>query len=262
MHATTLNPIIILCLECSIVFLAFLVRGFSGFAAGLIMTPLLAFFFDLKHAVVISVLLQLMGGGYLTHNAIKASNRKVLRVVMLPSCIACLIGVYALTAFVFKVLLLVLGIATLIFASRMFIAPLQHYLVKLERWPFSISTLIGITSGLLHGLYGAGGPPIVLFLSNEISTKTTLRATLLVYFLVLDLLLVTIYLLLPTVFGSKPLINLTVLQLGALLLIPTFIGARVGYLLQQRVSETGFLKGVALILIITAILHIQKGINQ
>ncbi|HEY0755230.1 MAG TPA: hypothetical protein VGD98_14820, partial [Ktedonobacteraceae bacterium] len=71
------NPTILI-LECCIVFLAFVVRGFCGFGAGLFMTPLLTFFLDLKHAVVISVLLQLVGGGCLTAGTIKASDRNVL----------------------------------------------------------------------------------------------------------------------------------------------------------------------------------------
>jgi uncharacterized membrane protein YfcA len=257
-----LSSTISIAIECGIVFLAFVVRGFSGFGAGLVMTPLLVFFLDVRHAVVVSVLLQLIGGGYLTRGTFKAMNRKVLRGVMLPSCITSLVGLYALTSLNITVLLAVLGIVTIIFATRMFISPLKQYLGNLERWSFSVSPLIGTISGLLHGLYGAGGPPIVLFLSNEISTKTSLRATLIIYFLTLDILLVGVYLLIPTVFTARPLIDLTVLKLGVWLLVPTFLGATVGSWLQQRVSEIVFRRGVALILILTGVFLLQRGITS
>jgi len=262
MQLAALNPILVLSLECGIVFLAFIVRGFSGFGAGLVMTPLLAFFLDLKHAVVISVILQLIGGSYLTMGAIKASNRAILRTVMLPSCLASLLGVYALAALNLRILLLILGIITLIFSVRMFLAPLKDYMNKLERRSFSLGAIIGLASGLLHGLYGAGGPPIVLFLSNEIPTKVTLRATLLIYFLILDILLVIVYLLIPALFASGPFIDLNVLKLGGILVLPTLAGAWVGYLLQKHISETGFRRCVAVILILTSGFLIQKGIIQ
>jgi uncharacterized membrane protein YfcA len=257
-----LSSIISIATQCGIVFLAFVVRGFSGFGAGLVMTPLLAFFLDIKHAVVISVLLQLIGGGYLTRGTFKAMNRKVLRGVMLPSCIASLVGLYALTSLNFTILLAILGIVTIVFAIRMFVSPLKQYLGNLERRSFSISPLIGAMSGLLHGLYGAGGPPIVLFMSNEIPTKTMLRATLIIYFLTLDILLVGVYLLIPAVFTGRPMIDLTVLELGGWLLVPTFVGAAIGSRLQQRVSETVFRRGVALILISSGVFLLQRGISS
>lgn len=259
MHLISPNLLIKTSAECGIVFLAFLVRGFSGFGAGLVMAPLLVFFIDLKHVVVISILLQTVGGGYLTLGALRNINRQTLQAVILPSCLASLLGVYILNVFNFKLLMLFLGIITVIFAVRMFISPFKQYLGRLERWSFSIKTLIGAASGLLQGLYGAGGPPIVIFLSNEIPTKVSLRATLLIYFFVLDALLVIVYLLVPTVFGFESLIDLNVLTLGALLLVPTFLGAIAGYWLQNRVSEIGFRRGLALILVLTGLLLIQKG---
>ena len=128
--------------------------------------------------------------------------------------------------------------------------------------PHSLVTgTIAAFSGLCQGLFGTGGPPIVLFLSHRIRDRTAFRAALLIYFLVLDSVLAVTYFAIALTSSHTSLTGPRVIGLGGTLLIPALVGAAAGDYMQQRFEEAAFRRGVAAILIVAGLLIIQRGLS-
>jgi uncharacterized membrane protein YfcA len=102
-------------------------------------------------------------------------------------------------------------------------------------------------SGLLGGLFGTAGPPIVVFLENQATAKAVLRATLLAYFLAVDVLRMIPY-------AFSKLITIQVLEISAAMFPASLVGAYLGRKLQVRVSESVFRSVVGAVLLATGVL--------
>ncbi|NVM57143.1 MAG: sulfite exporter TauE/SafE family protein [Desulfobacterales bacterium] len=109
-----------------------------------------------------------------------------------------------------------------------------------------VGFITGVISGLLSALFGAGGPVEVIYFSYGLRGKERVRATLLFYFLLLQ-----IWVFITYVYAG--LISLEVLGFSALIFPSSIIGMISGSKLQGYLSEAAFRKAVAITLFITGV---------
>lgn len=240
-----------------IVLLAFAIRGLTGFGSGLILTPLLSLIMDVKQVVTVATVLHLVGGLYLVLATQQNIDIKKLLSAGIPSIIFCIIGSLFLSASDSKILLALLGISTVAYATYMLVQP-EVKLQAHKRSSSLINILLGLVSGFLHGLYGTGGPPIVILFSNQIYRKETLRATLIAYFFILDAIRGVVYFLISYIKSTEPLFSGYELQLGILMLLPTILGVALGNLLQRYFSEFLFRRIIAIVLLLAGLAIVVK----
>jgi uncharacterized membrane protein YfcA len=118
--------------------------------------------------------------------------------------------------------------------------------VKRPVWNWT-SLPIGLVSGVLGGLFGTGGPPVIIFLKAYRLDKGAFRATLLWYFLLMSL------------FRAGTYVHAEVLTkdilLAALWLLPASVaGILIGMVIHRRVSESQFGVAVSVLLVVLGVL--------
>lgn len=114
--------------------------------------------------------------------------------------------------------------------------------------------IAGAFSGLLTGVVGMPGPPVVAVLVHFLK-KETFRATLVNYFLVNFL--IALFLALFVFHKGN---QLNVLFAVAVLIIPTFVGNLIGYPLRKFINDENFKRVVFSMLIIIGITSIWQSI--
>lgn len=235
-----------LLLAGAIVFVAMVVRGFTGFGGALLMVPLLGLVWDVRLAIVVVACIQLTTGAMLVTMSRKSVSREVLTPVVVVGIAGLVAGSYLLArlpvewiARIVGVVSIVLGLTSLI--RRVAIAQAS------AKPPVAVTAGVGLTAGLLHGLVGTSGPVMVPYLQRVLPSPAVMRATLLAYFFLLDVLRIGGYLQLGIIDG-------TVARWSLLLIPVAVIGSIVGARIHVQVSDNVFRIAVASLLIVAGAL--------
>ena len=189
-----------------------IVRGFSGFGAGLVMTPLLALIYGPIDAVAIMMVTVMVGGMQMVPGVMPYVTKRDLVPIMTACILVTPLGTYALVTGDPDVMRRFIGGFVLISA-----------LVMLMGWSYSgarnarISFAAGVVSGLANGAGGVGGPPATLYLISSDEPAVVKRANIAV-----TSTLMAITTVIPLALTGVITIDLTVRS--AALLIP-FVGA-------------------------------------
>jgi uncharacterized membrane protein YfcA len=158
----------------SILLLAYFVRGISGFGSGLIAVPLLALRFPLPEVVPFMLIMDFSASLLLGGMAFKQVAWPEVRRVLPFTLIGVVVGISLLISLPPRMLLTALGIFVLAFALRSLLLKPGKFQAISAMWAYPA----GFTGGAVGGLFGTGGPPLVIYLSHRIEDKSTLRATL------------------------------------------------------------------------------------
>jgi uncharacterized membrane protein YfcA len=193
-----------------IVATAGLLRGFTGFGAGLVMVPALGLLIGPTLAVPIAVLLDMIVSLQLLPPAIGKVRWRTVAPLGLAACLTIPLGstvLARLDADVMQKLIsaTVLSCVVLLWTGWRYRRP--------PSTPISVTT--GAASGLLTGMAGIGGPPVILLFHSGPHTGPTVRASLIGYFAITQLVALVAFL-------AFRLLTLEVLVL-ALILAPVFL---------------------------------------
>jgi len=138
--------------------LAGFVRGFSGFGAALVLTPLLSLLVGVRDAAAATILLT----GLTALQQVPETWRVARRRRVAPMALGCLatipLGAWALAAL--DADLLRRSVAAVVIAFAAVLASGWRYRGPTP-WPASVG--VGAASGVLTGAAGIGGPPVVLW---------------------------------------------------------------------------------------------------
>jgi uncharacterized protein len=160
------------------VFLASVLRGFTGFGFGLAAVPLLALVLPPAQVVPLVVVLQVVVGASGLRAAWKQTDWRAMRGLAPGLLIGIPIGLLILTEFQPNTVRL--GIGLIIAASVL----LLHRGARLPPNPSPLVTLaVGSLSGIISGLASMGGPPIVVYLLALGHGAAVVRATSIIYFM-------------------------------------------------------------------------------
>jgi uncharacterized membrane protein YfcA len=157
----------------AILFLAYFIRGITGFGSGLISVPLLALYLPLTFVVPLILLLDftasLVIGGF---NMQRVRWREVL--ILIPfGVIGVLVGTQLLVNMPQTPMLVALAVFVFLFAIKSLLnmqgdKPISQF------W----AAPAALTGGTVGALFGTGGPPYVIYLSHRIHPPCQARCRL------------------------------------------------------------------------------------
>jgi uncharacterized membrane protein YfcA len=157
--------------------LAGLVRGFTGFGAGLLMAPWFLMLLGPSRAVPVLVALELVASARLVPSALREIDPRPTLSLGIPACLAVPLGSLLLVGLDPVVVRRAISLIILVFVVAL-VAGWRY-----RRRPSRVAlAAAGTTSGLLSGFGGIGGPPVVLLLISGPDTTARNRATLIVFF--------------------------------------------------------------------------------
>ena len=165
-----------------IIFLAAIVRGFSGFGFSLLAITALSLLYTPAQIVPSIFMLELAASLNLLPSIWKDIHWRSLGPLTLGCLIATPIGVWFLAHIAPAPMQLALAIFVLVATGLLWMG------FELKRMPGPIaSTMAGAASGLSNGAFGIGGPPVILFYFSSPAGVAAGRASLTAFFLSTDM---------------------------------------------------------------------------
>ncbi len=215
------------------------------------MVPMILLLFDLtglagaiKLVVPTAVTLAVFSGIMLllTFRTRKWVRKDVLFVMIVGATIGTPLGIYVLASCESSLLKRLFGVFLSGYALNMLLGR-QKKSGEIKNYAGLIAGFLG---GCLGGMFGTGGPPVIIYLNRKIEDKRAFRATLVLYFLVSNSWQWVMLCYTRLITGE-------VLRF-ALYLLPAFvIGSLVGAILHIKINQALFNRVVALVLLITGI---------
>jgi uncharacterized membrane protein YfcA len=223
------------------VFLAGIVRGFSGF--GFALLAIISISFVLPPATIVPAMfaLEVAAGIHLLPSIWKDIHWRSIAVIVV-SAIACTpIGVYVLANVPAEPMKLALAVIVFVTAAALMAG------FQMKRMPTPVETAAtGAAAGLLNGAFGIGGPPIIVFFLGSPLALEAGRASIIASFLAMDIAG------LPALFAfglfTREAVALALISLPALL-----AGVYLGSRLVGRMSEAVARQAVLVVLMIMAV---------
>lgn len=230
------------------IFLAAIVRGYSGFGFSLLSVTALSLVYPTAKIVPVIFLLELAASIHLLPSIWKDIHWRSL----LPLSIGCLVatpfGVWALASLDATMMQLALSAFVLIAVALMWLG----YALKSMPGPI-LSTTVGAASGLANGAFGIGGPPVVLFYFSSPAGNIAGRASLIAFFLITDAIgLVNL--------ARYDLVSKDTFWLAALFAPCLFVGVWLGARSFKNADEGTFRKMVLIIMALLAVIGAAKAL--
>ncbi len=171
----------LLTLACIIVFLAAIVRGFSGFGFSLLSITALSLIYTPAEIVPSIFMLELAASANLLPSVWKDVHWKSLGPLTLGCLVATPVGVYFLAHLPAAPMQMALAIFVLVATALLW----RGFALKSMPGPVA-STVVGAASGLTNGAFGIGGPPVILFYFASPAGNVAGRASMVAFFIATD----------------------------------------------------------------------------
>ena len=226
-------------LLAAIAFAGSVVFGITGFGAALVTVPLATHLVSLPFALAVFVLMDLANafriGFENPNNAVKSEWTRLVPTILLGT----VAGVTLLVNLPRQAATLALGVFVLAFALYSLASRPDARRMLPTRWAYAA----GFAGGITSTLFGAGGPPYVMYLSHRGLTKEQFRATL--GFTTLT----SISLRAAAFFATGFLLNLDVWFCAAAVVPAGLTGLWAASHLFRRISRDTLMRAVALMLL-------------
>lgn len=246
---TALTPKLVL-LSVASIFVAAVLRGYTGFGFALAAVPLLSLFMNPVEAVPVAIGLQLAGSLMDFRKASQTCHWRSLRWLTLGAVIGSPLGTLILSGISAPAARLAISAITL-FA----VFALQRGFALPETPPRPLTTITGFFSGLFNGLAAMPGPPVVAYYMSLPMPRQTARASLMVFFLMTSIT--------ATVsFVSVGMMTLHTVGLSLLGLPVMWLGTKVGELAFRHGSDALHRQTSIASLGVIALVSAVKGIGE
>jgi len=226
-----------------VIFIAYVVRGMSGFGSGLVATPLLALLLPVHVVVPLSGLLVFVLFIFLSVRDHRDVIWEEFRLLLLPTLAGVVAGLWLFRSLDNRVLLTLLGGFLVIYATYMLVV----YYWKLpqircsSRWAWPA----GFMGAFIDTLFGGGGGTlVVVYIQARGVGRAAFRATVAMLWFVEMIARVAGY-------GLAGYYTLEILLLAALVLPMVWAGTRVGEHIGDRVSAAVFTRLLAAMLLLS-----------
>jgi uncharacterized membrane protein YfcA len=172
-----------LAISSSAIFLAAIVRGFSGFGFSLLSITALSLILPAREIVPTIFLLEVAASLNMIPSIWRDIDWRSIGWLLLGYVIALPFGIFALARFPEAPMQLAMALFVLATAIMM----LRGF--RLQRAPGAAATAVtGGASGIFNGAFGIGGPPVVLFYFSTPAAAAVSRASVIAFFLSTDVL--------------------------------------------------------------------------
>ena len=242
-----LTPLQII-LSIVIIFVAYVVKGLSGFGGGLVAIPFLALLFPLKFIVPVFGLLSYSGT---IMQSLQLRKQVVWRdlLPLIPFSLAGIsVAVWMLVNVEANLLVLALGIFVLAYSVYSLLS--FHDTTGSRYW----AILAGSFGGLVGALFGTGGPFYVAYLKMRRLDKGAFRATIATIFLIDGGTRIFAY-------ASTGLYTSQVLTLCAVMFPVLIAGMYVGNHLHIKIEPHRFNQIISILLLFSGMMLIYKAMN-
>lgn len=237
-------------LAAVIVFAALMVRGMSGFGAGIIATPLLVFVMPIHTAVPMMSLLVFVLFIFLTVRDRRDVMWDELK-LLVPTTILGVIAGAVLFKNLDNVLLLKL-LGVLIIGFAVYVLAVQHFGLPGIRCSRNWALPSGFVGAAIDTMFGGGGGTlVVIYMHLRGIGKTQFRATVATLWFFEMIARLTGY----TLSGFY---TLSTLLLAAMMLPVMWAGTYVGEHISNRISQDTFAKVLAMVLLMSGISVLAK----
>jgi len=229
---------------------AYLVKGVLGFGEGLITISLFLLFLDAKFVLPLALLLALIGGLYQLFHFRKNVDRATVGTMIIPLVSGVVVGTYLLNILDSEIIMLFFAVFLIVYSGKLLFfqkkdGSLQKKMKKVVAVP------VGLISGIIDGLIGTGGVPIILYLNRQEISKLVFRATCVASFVILAISRTVTY-------SYAGLINAEVIRITVYLIPGVVVGSFLGIKLHNVINEVLFRKIVLLALLVIGILLLIK----
>tara|TARA_R110002111_G_C6005833_1_gene373855 strand:- start:474 stop:1244 length:771 start_codon:yes stop_codon:yes gene_type:complete len=217
-----------------------MVRGFSGFGSAMIMAPIYSAVFGPAVAVPVVLLTEMLISLPLLASARKSAVMSTVKQMLLAATAGAVFGLGLVVMLPVDTLASLVALTVLGFVALMIA---QDHRQPVRR-PATIKQryLAGGASGLFGSISGMTGPPAVMLLLRTEMPAYAIRATLIVYFMLIDAVLVSLYVV------QQEQVRMEWLSLGILSFLPMILGAWLGGKMFNLASE-GMFRKITLMLI-------------
>ncbi len=225
-------------LICAVVAcIAGMVRGFAGFGAAMIMTPIFSALYGPAVGVALCLMLEIAVALPVVPGVVRLVDWRRIGLLLLAAAVGVPLGNLVLTRsepepMRWAISAIVLGAVVLLASGWRFVGK-----------PRTATTLTaGVSSGFLNGLAGMAGPPIAFYYLAGDDAAARVRANLTTYFVFVDLVAIA-------TFASRDLLGWNTVILALLLAPAVMLGGVLGARLFPLASE-GFYRRLALVLLV------------
>jgi len=219
---------------------AAVIRGYSGFGFAMVAVTGMSLVMPPVLAVPVVLILEVVASIQLLPQVWRDISWASLRCLFVGSMAAIPLGVFLLSSLPevpMRVGISMLVLGTAILLARGF---------ALKRMPgCSFTLLVGVLCGVFNGAAAIGGPPAVLFYLSSPAAVSVSRASIIVYFLGIDLATLGVA-------GYRQLVTVQTLALAAACLIPLVVGIALGSRIFQRIDQVLFRRNVLWLLMALA----------
>jgi hypothetical protein len=232
----------------AIIFLAAIVRGYSGFGFSLLAITALSLTYGPIEIIPSIFLLEIAASIHLLPSLWRDIHWRLLIPLIIGTSLGTPIGLMFLTSIPAAPMQIALGLFVLVVACLLWIG------FALKTMPGNIvSTSAGPAAGVANGAFGIGGPPVILFYFASPAGNIVGRATLVTYFLLTDAI--------GLVFLSRENLVTTDILLRTLTFLPVLIaGVWLGARSFKNADPVIFRKWELAILVVLAVITAAKGI--
>jgi uncharacterized membrane protein YfcA len=158
-------------------FLAGLTQGLTGFGFGLVAVPLLSFFISPRVVAPMIVLYTSVTNLMVVSNSWRYLNISRIYILTLAALLGIPFGTWIINSMEPDLLRLFIGIVVSLSAILMAVG----IKFKINREKIA-SIFVGFVSGILSGSIAVGGPPVILFFTNQEVPREEFRANIAAYF--------------------------------------------------------------------------------
>lgn len=233
-------------LTSAILIVAQIVYVLFGFGSGLIAVGTLAVFFpDLRDVVVLLLLVNLPAELWVAWKTRKEVRWRPIAVLGIGIGIGIVAGAWILKHSEPDIILTILGVFLVITGLAFLKLPAAGKCTP----PIWAAPPTGLISGLLTGLFGTGGPPLIIWYHLASPHKAAFRGNLMTIFLLMTVIRVPSYLAAGLITPARMFSMVSVMPW-------VLLGAFVGNRLHLEVSETWFRRLVAGLLVILGLVQV------